>query len=369
MTGRTAPTGEATTVRPQPARGLGRRPTGRPGGRRARWRGGRRRQLVAVLAGMLTALALGTAGARVLGLEYGPLAVVVAATPYALVLSGLGLALALLARLPRWSVVAVLALAALGATQARLWVPDAPAPPPRGASGASGALTVMTTNLQYGRGDAGQVVAEVRRRGVDVLAVQELPASAVEALGAAGLDALLPHRYVRADAGPSGSGLWSRHPLADERQLEGFRSVHLSARLRPAEGSAAAVLADVTVVVVHPARPAGLRHGHWQVEHRRLRSELTRLPGTVVAVGDFNATPDHVAMRRLGAGGYRNARDAAGAGYLSTWPVGRGLPAPLFAIDHVLLRGPLTATGVDVVRISSTDHAALVAQLAPAERA
>ena len=50
------------------------------------------------------------------------------------------------------------------------------------------------------------------------------------------------------------------------------------------------------------------------------------------------------------------------AGLAHTWAT--DLPAgPRFSIDHVLVRGPLVARRVDLVRVPGSDHVALVAEL------
>ncbi|PWG62011.1 endonuclease/exonuclease/phosphatase family protein [Bifidobacterium callitrichidarum] len=55
-------------------------------------------------------------------------------------------------------------------------------------------FAVMTLNCRYGRADATDIVANVRTRGIDVLALQEVSDDLMARLDAAGIDELLPYR-------------------------------------------------------------------------------------------------------------------------------------------------------------------------------
>jgi hypothetical protein len=76
-------------------------------------------------------------------------------------------------------------------------------------------LTVMTANILFGRADADALVREVRERGVDVLAVEELTPAAVERLRDAGVDSVLPHDVLSPAPGAAGTGLWTRLPTTE----------------------------------------------------------------------------------------------------------------------------------------------------------
>lgn len=300
--------------------------------------------------GALGALIAGAVLAvRALGLESGPLVVVVAATPYAVVLAAVAAVLLLLSGSRFLLGACLVVLLGLAATQAPLVVSDPPGQP-------GPSLTVMTANLQYGRGDVERVVATVRERRVDVLGVQELTPESLDLLRRAGLERVLPHSYVQPGPSATGTGLWSRTPLTGQRRFEGFAHAQLVAQTRIPGGQ------QFSVAVVHPRRP-DLRDGAgWAQEQDRLRDELDRLPGDVVAAGDFNATPDHRAMRRLSADGWHDAADQAGAGLTRTWPLGSRIP-PLFALDHVIVRGRMVARAAGAVEVPGSDHSAVVTKL------
>jgi endonuclease/exonuclease/phosphatase (EEP) superfamily protein YafD len=78
--------------------------------------------------------------------------------------------------------------------------------------------------------------------------------------------------------------------------------------------------------------------------------------------GDFNATLDHDAMRRVLDTGYEDAADVVGAGLQPTWPAGKKVPAAV-AIDHVLADKRVGVRAVSVHTVPGTDHRAVFAEL------
>jgi endonuclease/exonuclease/phosphatase family metal-dependent hydrolase len=269
-----------------------------------------------------------------------------AALPTALLLAvATGLRLRLVAGL------AALSLVAQAAALLPLVVGDrAPAGP---------ALTVMTVNLHVGYASQAQVVAAVRRHGVDVLAVQEMTPHALEALQEAGLEQLLPHSVVHAGGGPSGSGLWSRHELTPAPAWDTtFRSSAGRLQWRGRE---------ITVQSVHPYAPAARDARPWEGDLRLLEAAADADPATptTVVAGDLNGTLGHRQVRRLLEGRWRDAAELAGAGQLRTWTPSPRLPA-LIDLDHVLVPPGLTVRSVRAVTIGGSDHRAVVARLVPA---
>ena len=50
----------------------------------------------------------------------------------------------------------------------------------------------MTLNCRYGRADANDIIANIRKRGISVLALQEVTDELIARLTEAGLNELLP---------------------------------------------------------------------------------------------------------------------------------------------------------------------------------
>ncbi|BDD82021.1 hypothetical protein TPB0596_17840 [Tsukamurella pulmonis] len=288
-----------------------------------------------------------------LGLHFWPgeqkIAVAAAAMVPVLLVATLAIALVCLlyARALIRLVLAVAVAAAAVWVQAPLW---------RGEAAPTGAtLTVLTANIQLGQGDAGELARLVRDNEVDVLAVEEITPEAAARIAASSIAADLPHSFVRPDRLAYGTALYSRHPLSSTATVPGFALTALTAVATvPGRG-------DVQLFAVHPVPP--LEPADWADELRKIEALLQGVPEPrpVIALGDYNATFDHVQFRRLLTGGYRDAGQLAGAGFAPTYPTDKTYPA-LVGIDHVLLRG-LGAAEVSTHEISGADHRAVLARV------
>ena len=242
-----------------------------------------------------------------------------------------------------------IALSALAAHERRHLVPAS-----RGAAPGAGTLTVMQANLWLGRADATAVVEAARVHGVDLLCVQEITPDCRDALTRAGIDDLFPHRIVVAAPEGAGTGLWSRHPLSDARELSGFTLAAVAARVDPPTGG------SVEVVSVHPMPPYPYEPALWLGELRCIRDAVDRVDGPVIVGGDLNATHDHAAFRDLLGDDLVDAGARSRSGPLPTYPAHKRWIPPLIGIDHVLLRG-VTAHRVITMPLPGSDHRGLIA--------
>lgn len=313
-----------------------------------------RRILVALLAAPWLLWAI----VRTLALDGGhPVVAVISFTPYAAATAIVPLVVALVAR--QWAVAALAALALV--LFALALVPRALDGPQLAGAGTPGRpLVVMTTNLLFGRAGARDVVRLAREHDVDVLSLQELTAEAVARLDAAGVRRLLPARVLHPGPRASGTGLMARRPL---------RAVVTPRPGGPEQLQAVLVLPgaeELGLAAVHPSPPLSADSVRdWQ-------DVLRALPGPAedrsnVLVGDFNATLDHRALRRLLARGYTDAADATGDGLRPTFPAVRGLPP--ITIDHVLVPDTIRVRRVTTYEVAGSDHRAVIAELVlPARR-
>lgn len=213
-------------------------------------------------------------------------------------------------------------------------------------------IRLMASNLLFGQADVKAVVELVRRHHVDVLHLLELTAECADELARAGLSDLLPHQVSRPAPGGEGSAVLSRHPLTELALVGPTRLAQPSARVDLGDTS-------IDVVAVHPVPPTE--------SGRDWRTELSRLPepdpnGPVrILAGDFNATPDHAAFRRLLRAGYRDAGIERGAALRPTWSAGERVP--LFPLDHVLVDPRATVVSYRVFDVPGSDHKAVLAEL------
>jgi endonuclease/exonuclease/phosphatase (EEP) superfamily protein YafD len=229
--------------------------------------------------------------------------------------------------------------------------------PARAAPGATVRLRAMSANLRFG-GARPESLVSAATRHADVIAVQELTPELAEKLTA--LDESFPHKALDPRESAAGVGIWSRFPLDQASRLPGYQMAALSARIRLAGASA-----DPTIVVVHLAVPFPKPLKLWHRDLDRLADDLKQFAasvgkGAVLVAGDLNATYDMSDFRRLLRDGYHDATIQAGAGIKPTYPPYPG--PPLLGLDHILTY-QATATSVRTVRISGSDHRALVAEI------
>jgi endonuclease/exonuclease/phosphatase (EEP) superfamily protein YafD len=217
-------------------------------------------------------------------------------------------------------------------------------------------LRVLTANLRFGHAAEGAVIGLVRRKGVDVLFLQELTDAALTRLRQAGLNHLLPHEMTDVRGGGAcGSGIYARFPLSSGLLLAPTPIAQPTARLELPAGRC------VELVCVHPCAP-GPRSLRRSVA--RWREELAILPPPAdpprVLAGDFNATVDHAQFRRLLRLGHVDAAGQTGNGLAPTWgPAGK--PA-LLTIDHVLVDSRCAVLATSVHFLPGSDHRAVYAK-------
>jgi len=218
-------------------------------------------------------------------------------------------------------------------------------------------VTVLSSNMEFGAADAGQLVAAVRARHANVVVLVELTPAAVDRLRSAGLDDELPYGLGRPEQGSTGAMIRSRWPMT---LIDGGRGTVGSLYWQP-YAHVASPAGSFRVKAIHTRQPiasaTGWRQdlqviGDWQ------RAQPTDEP--LILAGDFNASPAHPAYRQT-ADGLVDAHRAAGQGWVRTWPQGRRVP-PFVQLDHVLERG-LDVIDAGVVRVAGTDHAAVWAEL------
>ncbi|GAA2990433.1 endonuclease/exonuclease/phosphatase family protein [Streptomyces lactacystinicus] len=288
------------------------------------------------------------AAVRVLGWDDGTVwALPMAGLPYAALLSVLLLVAAAVLR-GRWLTGVAAALVVL-----QLWwliprlVPggaDAPADAPR--------LRVATSNNFMGQVSPKSLVDLVRDQRIDVLAVEEQSDSAADALDAAGIRALLPHRERPAG---TDTALYTRLPVSSAAD-PAWPTTNLTVDVggRP-----------VQLVAVHTYYPVGDAR-RWAEGLHALRAAAPGRARNAVLLGDFNATLDHKPMRDLIGTGLTDTHEELGAGLLPTWPQDHpDYPVPAaIQIDHVLHGPALTAVDVSEHSLPRSDHRAVVAELA-----
>lgn len=246
-------------------------------------------------------------------------------------------------------------------------------------------MTTMTLNCRYGRASASDIVSKVREHHVDVLALQEMTDDLVKRLEQAGLQQLLPYRQLgesheRTDNGGF-NGLWSAiKPVASTHSIIAIPAANIPAMTleitdRPltrqsADGSRVGTTSgDNATSIAHSAAGSDDTAGmhtmrmtfasahtkspmrgcrEWSAGIRGLgglitmsRNDYERY-GSIVAMGDLNATIDHPSWRELLREGFQDATLQLARGHTNTFA--RWLPWPRLELDHVMIAAPATST-------------------------
>lgn len=309
------------------------------------------RRVAAWTAGLLLTAVSAVLGCRIADTDgITPVPQALAFLPWLLVP---GAAALLLAALGRFRVGLVWAVAVLGGL-AWFVEPYGKVSDPQGPPVAE--IRVLASNVEFGRGTPGLIKA-VRERKPDLVFASECDRACDGELRDALPHSAYPYRAAVASAGDDG---------ADGSVILSNLPLKRAAGVRGTLGMPGAV-ADVKGIPVrlqlaHPMPPTPGDLGKWRTELGRLRDYAAAGDGPTVIAGDFNATQDHAAFRRVLDTGLHDAARLSGSSRTPSWPT--ALPRPFGAqIDHVLATADFGAHGARFLEIGDTDHRALLVNL------
>ncbi|MDX3382788.1 endonuclease/exonuclease/phosphatase family protein [Streptomyces niveiscabiei] len=214
-------------------------------------------------------------------------------------------------------------------------------------------LEVLTSNVEFGWAtDA--LLRAVHRENPDIVFVQECEYGCQATLRR---ELATPYPYRQAVEGDTsvGSVILSRYPLTPAATI-------------PAEMGMPGAVADVDGTAVrlqlaHPKPPLPGQVGLWKRELGRIQAWAARQTGPVVLAGDFNASQDHAAFRRILGTGLHDAARLTGKSHEPSWP---SSTTPMFGtqIDHVLLSDDFSTSRARFLDLPGTDHRALLVNIA-----
>ncbi|WP_425841614.1 endonuclease/exonuclease/phosphatase family protein [Streptomyces fractus] len=257
----------------------------------------------------------------------------------------------LLALLSRWRTGLVWGVAALGAL-AWYMEPYGKDVEPDGAL-VSG-VRVLASNVQFSRG-TNALIDTVTRHHPDIVFVEECGRPCRDALDRESLRTRYPHRRAVAADGSEGSVILSTFPLKAAPKVTA--TMGMPAATADVRGHA------VRLQLAHPMPPLPDQVGVWKTELGRLADVARASGGPTIMAGDFNATQDHAAFRRiLDAGALHDAARLTGHARRPSWP--STAPGPLGTqIDHVLVTDDFSADKSRFIHLADTDHRALLVDL------
>ncbi|MCM2388955.1 endonuclease/exonuclease/phosphatase family protein [Streptomyces albipurpureus] len=280
-----------------------------------------------------------------------PIPQLLAFLPWLLIPAGAALLLMLLAR---WRTGMVWAVIVLGVTGWFVRPYDSGlAEDPGGRAIAQ--FDVLTSNVEFGNATQG-LIATIQREQPDLVFVQECAAQCSDALESEISPAEYPYRHVIEGSMAIGSAILSKYPL---QRAPGIQSTM-------AMPGAVAVISGVRVNIqlAHPLPPIPSGVDDWRRELELMREYAVEAKGqpTLVA-GDFNASQDHAAFRRIMADGdLQNSSALGGASRTPSWPTAVGRPLGT-QIDHVLVSEEFSVRKARFLELGNTDHRSLLVRL------
>ncbi|MCL1839016.1 MAG: endonuclease/exonuclease/phosphatase family protein [Propionibacteriaceae bacterium] len=217
-------------------------------------------------------------------------------------------------------------------------------------------LRVLTVNLCYGQADVERFVELFHQVTPDVVVLAEITTSFAEAFTKS-VKKELPHRAgtPSAEGMASGTMIFSRFPLTE---ADAAQTTFNSAFVEVADPGGKFILGGVHTV--NPVRDFDL----WLADGEAIAEVAARRVGRpLIIAGDFNATDEHLPLRKITSAGLSSVERRVGAGWIPTFPSDIGLVPPLIGIDHILINKEFRATKVYAVSVVGTDHLGLVAEL------
>ncbi|MFB8268086.1 endonuclease/exonuclease/phosphatase family protein [Streptomyces sp. NPDC055955] len=307
------------------------------------------RTLAAGAAGLLLAGVSAVVGCRIADVDgVTPVPQLLAFLPWLLAPTGAAL---LLTALARWRLGMVWGVAALGALAWYIepYGKDVEASGPPVAD-----VRVLSSNVRFGRGTE-SLVGAVRRERPGLVFVEECDDGCQDTLRRELPRADFPHRQAVKAGGSQGSVILSRYPLKATAGVPG--TMGMPGAVADVKGH------DVRVQLAHPMPPLPRQVGLWRSELGGLRdfAAAGRSQPTILA-GDFNATQDHAAFRRILDAGLHDSARLTGKSRAPSWP-SRLRPPLGTQIDHVLVSEEFSAHTARFVELAGTDHRALLVDL------
>jgi endonuclease/exonuclease/phosphatase (EEP) superfamily protein YafD len=307
----------------------------------------RGRRLAAWCAGLLLAGVSVVVGCRMADTDgVTPVPQVLAFLPWLLAPAGLAVLLALVAR---WRLGMVWSLVVLGLL-AWFMEPYGKTDEPGGPALAE--FRVLTSNVEFGRGTPA-LVPVIRAGRPDIVFVEECEYTCQARLKREfGGD--YPYRRAVEAGGSKGSIILSRFPLKDAAGVSG--TMGMPGAVADVRGHA------VRLQLAHPVPPLPGQVDVWRRELGRLRDVAAAARTPMILAGDFNASQDHAAFRRILDTGLSDAARLAGHDRTPSWPA-RTTPTIGAQIDHVLVSRDFSASTARFLPVPNSDHRALLVNI------
>ena len=216
-------------------------------------------------------------------------------------------------------------------------------------------LRVASANVRFDNTEHGPLLAELRRSRADIIVLEEVTPSWWSAIERSGLLATHPDTAKALRDDPGGMAILSRLPLDDVviHRAGGWpiitATVHVAGRVLHLGG-------------VHLVAPLETFARNQRAQHA-ITSIAASMPRPRLVIGDFNASPYNRWFDQILGLGLRDAHQAVGRPFATTWPNGmHHLPSLL--LDHAFVDRSIVPLAVREGRGRGSDHRPIVVDLA-----
>ncbi|HEY3725004.1 MAG TPA: endonuclease/exonuclease/phosphatase family protein [Acidimicrobiia bacterium] len=216
-------------------------------------------------------------------------------------------------------------------------------------------VRVASANLRYDNTDHGPLLAELGASHADIIVVEEVTPAWWRAIRSSGLLASHPDTAKALRDDPGGMAILSRLPLEDVvvHRAGGWpiitATVHVAGRALHLGG-------------VHLVAPLET-FARNQRAQRAITSIAASMPRPRLVIGDFNASPYNRWFDQMLGLGLRDAHQAVGRPFATTWPNGMHRLPPLL-LDHAFVDRSVVPVAVREGRGRGSDHRPIVVDLA-----
>lgn len=214
-------------------------------------------------------------------------------------------------------------------------------------------INLLTANLLHNDGTTPDALAAtVNQYRPDIIVLEEVTWDFYTTLRDDPSMAWMAYRSTDVDGAPTGTLVWSRWPISQvtiERWAETKRP---TVTIDAPQGR-------FDVSGIHVTAPAVQENvSAWLAQYEALATLDTSRPRLLA--GDFNATDDHRPLRELLDQGWTDVHDNKGCGLGTTWPA-KGLPVPVYRLDHVLMTDHFEPLSVELLDPKGSDHLPVLA--------
>ncbi|MFJ5923986.1 endonuclease/exonuclease/phosphatase family protein [Kitasatospora sp. NPDC092948] len=218
-------------------------------------------------------------------------------------------------------------------------------------SSGPGDFTVLSHNVAAANDDPQGTIRMLTGSGAQIVALQELSASAVPVY-TAGLAQAYPYHAVEGTV-----GLWSSYPIDGVTVVDikmGWTRA-FRAEVTTSKGPLAVYVAHLPSVRV--TFDTGFTAGRRDVSVQALGDAVAHEPlSKVLLLGDLNGTVNDRSLAPV-TSQLRSAQGAAGDGFGFSWPAS----FPMARIDQILSKGGLVPTDSRTLPADASDHLAVAA--------